>query len=405
MPRPLIRYLRPYRRQLGWGMVLLLITNVLDKAIPWLLKEAVDSLEGGELESVKDYALGVVGLATVLWIVRTRSRIQIFNVGRDVEYDLRDELIKQVHRLGPRFFRRVPTGEVMSRATSDLGQVRLFVGFGALNVTNTIFAFVGAITLMIIISPELTLFALAPYLLVIPLTRFFGAALYDRSREAQEALGQMADAAQENIAGVRIIRAFALEEREKARFDEVNENAVTKNMRLVVLRGLMWPVLMGVGSLGILAVLWKGSEMMLRGELSTGQFAAFFAYVGQLLWPTLAFGYVLSVVQRGRASYARVREILDAPPEVETSSTPTPLLGTGKLDIRGLSFSYGETEVLKIFHYPYRVSKPWPFSARSDRAKARWRRFFHGSLRLRRARYLWMMWILRIRNLKNSGVK
>ena len=104
-------YVRPYYGRLAWGVVLLLGTNALDKSIPWLLQGAVDALERSDLGLVKNYALGVVALAAVLWIVRTASRIQVFNVGRDVEYDLRNEMIEQVHRLGPRFFHRVPTGE------------------------------------------------------------------------------------------------------------------------------------------------------------------------------------------------------------------------------------------------------------------------------------------------------
>ncbi len=327
-------------------MLLLLGTNALDKSIPWLLQGAVDALDQSKMDVVKTYALGVVALAAVLWIVRTASRIQMFNVGRDVEYDLRNEMIRQVHRLGPRFFHRVPTGEVMSRATNDLAQVRLLVGFGGMNVVNSIFAFTAGIGLMVVISPELAAYALIPYPLVIVMTRFFGSALYKRSREAQGALGRLADVAQENLAGVRVVRAYALEDAEIERFEVANRDAIDKNMKLVVLRGVMWPILMLVGSLGALIVLWKGGQMVLDDELSVGQFAAFNAYLAQLVWPTLAFGYLLSVVQRGRASYARVREVLDAPPEIETSETPEVLSGAGKVEVRGLDFSYGDEPVL-----------------------------------------------------------
>lgn len=346
MARPLRAYLRPYRRRLAWGVLLLLLTNGLDKTIPWLLQGAVDGLQQGELALVKRYALGVVGLAAVLWVVRTQSRVQIFNVGRDVEYDLRNELVRSVHRLGPRFFRRVPTGEVMSRATNDLAQVRLLVGFGGLNVVNSLFAFVGATGLMWIISPELTVWALAPYPLIALLTKVFGGALYRRSQEAQAALGHMADVVQENLSGVRLVRAYALEDHEIERFEEANERAVQANMRLVVLRGLMWPLLMLVGSSAALIVVWRGGEMILAGRLTVGEFAAFSAYLAQLVWPTLAFGYLLGVLQRGRASYARVREILDAPPEVATVSEPRPLPGEGRIDVRDLRIAYGDRPAL-----------------------------------------------------------
>ncbi len=347
------KYLRPYQNQLLWGGLLLLVTNALDKAIPWLLLGAVDGLDNGDLESVKANALGVVALAAGLWIVRTKSRVVIFNVGRDIEHDIRQDLLVRLHMLGPSFFRKVPTGDVMSRATSDVAQIRLLVGFGGLNVINSLFAFGGGVGLMLYLSPELTLWALAPYPLIIIIAQVFGRALYVRSREAQEALASLADVAQENLSGVRIVRSFAIEESETQRFERANQEAVKRNMRLVLLRGAMWPALMLIGSLGTLAVVYKGGLLVLDGPLTVGQLAAFLAYLGQLVWPTLAFGYLLSVVQRGRASYARLQDILDATPELHVPDVPTPLLTAavederGSVAIDGLEFAYGDAKVLQ----------------------------------------------------------
>src|SRR5690606_6456363 len=254
--------------------------------------------------------------ASGMWLVRAQSRIQIFNVGRDVELDLRRDMLRAVHRLGPSFFERMATGDVMSRATNDLGQIRLLVGFGLLNVVNSVFAFGLGVGLMVVISPKLTLYALMPFPLFFLVTKTFARSLYVRSQGAQAALARLADRAQENIAGVRLVRAYALENHEEARFEEASQEAVEQNMKLVVLRGLMWPMLMLIGSLGTLIVLWQGGAMVLRGELSPGQFAAFNAYLGQMMWPTLAFGYLLSIVQRGRASYDRIGAVLYAEPEV-----------------------------------------------------------------------------------------
>ncbi len=347
-------FVQPYRRSLIVGSALLLLTNLLDKAIPWLLQQAIDGLERGDLEVMKRSAIIVVALAAGLWIVRTGSRVVVFNVGRDVEHDLRNEVMRRVHRLGPTFFRSMPVGEVMSRATNDLAQVRLFVGFGALNLVNSIFAFGGALVLMIALSPTLTLWALLPYPAVVFIARFFGKRIYARSRDAQSALGQLADAAQENLAGVRVVRAFSLEESEKERFEEINQRAVDANMRLVVLRGVMWPVFMLVASIGTLIVIWKGGEMVLNDELTIGKFAAFNAYLAQLVWPTLAFGYLLSIIQRGRASFERVTEILDAEDEIEESAAPKSIAGRGDIEVRSLNFAYGETPILKdvSFHVP-----------------------------------------------------
>lgn len=339
-------YLRPYWRPLAIGGAYLLLTNVVDKSIPWLLQHAIDALVDLQLVVVRNYALVVLALAAVMWVVRIRSRTYVFNVGRDVEFDLRNEIIEKVHTLGPSFFRRMPTGEIMSRATNDLGQLRLLVGFGALNVVNSLMAYVGAIALMMAISPRLTLLALIPYPAFILVARGFGKALFDRSRDAQAALGALSDRAQENLAGVRVVRAFGLEPQQEARFEEANQNAIRANMRLVVTRGFMWPALMLIGSLGTLIVLWQGGTMILSGDLTVGQFAAFNAYLATLVWPTLAFGYMLSVVQRGRASFERVREILDAQPDIADAAEPAAMHGMGAVRVAGLDVSRDGTEVL-----------------------------------------------------------
>ncbi|MCB9658924.1 MAG: ABC transporter ATP-binding protein [Sandaracinaceae bacterium] len=177
--------------------------------------------------------------------------------------------------------------------------------------------------------------------------RGFGKVLYDRSRDAQAALGALADRAQENLAGVRVVRAFGLEAQQERRFESANQAAIRANMRLVVTRGFMFPALMLIGSIGTLIVIWQGGEMILRRELTVGQFAAFNAYLATLVWPTLAFGYMLSVVQRGRASFERVREILDAEPDIADPREPIPMRGEGRVRVQDLEVERGGQPVLR----------------------------------------------------------
>jgi ATP-binding cassette subfamily B protein len=345
--RSLFRYIAPYRKTVVFGVLLLLVTNGLDKAIPWLLHLAIDALRAGDVGDVRDYAFVVIAIAAVMWAVRTLSRIVVFNVGRDVEYQLRNELLERVHLLGSSFFQRMGTGDIMSRATNDLGQVRLLVGFGLLHVVNSVVAYVGALALMFALSPKLTLYALIPVPMFVLATRWFSRALFKRSRASQEALSELADRAQETLSGVRLVRAFAIEDHAESRFEDANQNALRRNMDLVMLRGLMWPVLMTLASIGTLIVIWIGGSMVISGELTVGEFAAFLAYLGQLVWPTMAFGFLLSVVQRGRASYERVREILDAEPDVtEAEGAPDPK-GQGALAVRDLSYAYGDLHALE----------------------------------------------------------
>ncbi|MCA9580665.1 MAG: ABC transporter ATP-binding protein, partial [Myxococcales bacterium] len=339
-------YLRPYRGQVTVGIALLLVTNALDKSIPWLLRGAVDAIAEDRPGEVPRLALTVVAIAAVMWAVRSWSRVKIFNVGRDVEYDLRNELVDRIHLLGAAFFSRMATGQIMSRATNDLGQVRLLIGFGLLNVTNALFAYVGALALMITISPKLTLFAILPYPVLVVVMRLFNKSFFNYSRDAQQALARLADRTQEHLMGIRVVRSLGLERFEEERFEEVNQEALRANMKLVVIRGVMWPLLTGISSVGTLIGIGVGGSMVIDGELTIGEFAAFNAYLGQLLWPTMAAGFLFAIVQRGKASYRRVREILDAEPEIcSEPGAPIPS-GPGALSVRGLSFSYDDRSVL-----------------------------------------------------------
>jgi ATP-binding cassette subfamily B protein len=337
---------RRYAGRVAIGFALLVLTQAAERAIPWMLRLALDALVAERLAEVQRHALGVIGLAAIAWVIRTLSRVYIFNVGRDVEYDLRNALLERLHALGPAFFRTMSVGEIMSRATNDMQQVRLLVGFGGLNILNSILAFGSAIALMFVVSPRLTLLALMPYPLIAMTAAAFAGALHRRSSDAQAAIGRLAERVQEDVAGARLVRSLGLESQQRARFEKLNDEMVERTMRLVTVRGVMWPVLMGLSSTGTLIVVWQGGAMVLEGTLTVGEFAAFHAYLAQLVWPTLAFGYLLSIVQRGRASYARIREILIATPDVQERRDAQPAGREGALSVRGLTFAHGGRRVL-----------------------------------------------------------
>ncbi len=328
------------------GIGLLLVTNALDKGIPWLLRDAIDALVGGRLGAVARTAALVATLAISMAVVRTMSRTRVFNVGRDVEYELRNDLLAHLHRLGPSFFQRVPTGETMSRAINDLTQVRVMVGFGVLNIVNSIFAYTIALGCMLAMSPELTLWAVLPFPLLVLVARLMGKAMFSRSQASQEALGALSSRVQESLAGVRLVRAFGVEAEQEQLFEVANQRALEKNMSLVVLRGVMWPLLVGVASLGTFLVLFHGTAMVRSGTLSVGGLVAFLAYVESLKWPTMGLGYIMAVLQRGRASFLRVCEILDAEPDIKESQHAENPAGEGELRVQDLSYAYGERSVL-----------------------------------------------------------
>ncbi|HKP64102.1 MAG TPA: ABC transporter ATP-binding protein [Polyangiales bacterium] len=340
------QYLLPHRARLAQGFVLLLLTNAVDKTIPIFLKDAVDALVGGQLSSVARTALIVAALALGLGVVRTLSRTRVFNVGRDVEYSLRRDLLQHLHRLGPSFFQRMSTGETMSRAINDLTQIRVMIGFGLLNTVNSCFAYVLALAYMSSMSPELTLWAILPFPLLVVFARVLGKRMFSRSQYAQEALGELSSRVQEALAGMRLTRVFGAEREQEQLFEEANQNALRKTMSLTVLRGFTWPLLIGVASAGTLLVLYRGTAMVREHTLTVGQLVAFLAYVESLKWPTMGLGYILAVLQRGRASFVRVRDILEAPPDVlDAPDAKSPKQG-GELRVAELSYAYGERQVL-----------------------------------------------------------
>jgi ATP-binding cassette subfamily B protein len=348
----LFSYIRPHWRVLTIGTLLLLVTNGMEKAIPWALKLGVDALSSDDFATVRNCSLAVIALALFMFATRSASRVFMFNVGRDIEFALRNELLVRLHTLGASFVLSRSTGDIMSRATNDLGQVRLLLGFGGLNVVNATVAYVSAIGLMFTISPKLTMFALAPYPLFVLATRLFVRRLFLASQRSQEVLGKIAERVQEYLSGVRLVRAYAVDGFERARFVETNRDAVQRTMQMVTLRALMTPVLMCISALGTLLVLYVGGRMINSGELSKGELLAFYAYLAQLVWPTMAAGYLMSIVQRGRAAYGRVREILDAQPDIAEAPNAPQLtrdatrVGQGALEVSHLSFAYGARKVL-----------------------------------------------------------
>ncbi len=337
------------RRHLGTflhGSVYLLAFNGLRAAIDLVLKRGVDDLASARFSDTATVGALLVGMTLVAVVVRVASRVVLFNGGRNVEYELRGALLGKLHTLGPSFFRKMPVGEVMSRSTNDLAQVRLLFGFGALNVVNTTFAFVSALGIMIGLSPRLTLASIAVYPPLIFVTRWFSRQMFVRTRDSQDALGKLSDRVQTNLAGVRVVRSFAIEADEERAFEKANRDYLEKSLGIARIRGSMGPMMGMLATLGTFVVFWYGGRLVVQGEISPGDFVAFLSALARLAWPVMALGFMLSIVQRGRASFARLEEVFRAEPEVVSGDAPAPAEVRGALSVRGLSFAYGDRVVL-----------------------------------------------------------
>lgn len=320
--------------------------------IDWQAKAAIDSIFGGAPGTAWVAAVWMLALALGAFATRVASRWFLFNAGRDVEYELHAEILDKLHQLGTNFYRKMSAGEIMSRATSDLQQVRLLYGFGVLNIVNVVFALASALQVMVSISGRLTLAVMATMPVLILVSRTLSRGLYVRMRKNQETLGRLTELVQSNLAGVRVVRSFGIEDRERARFDEANRAYLEANLSLARLRGSLGPLMGAVSALGVLIFFWYGGSLLLRGPeeaggLGPGAFFAFWLALARMTWPMLALGFSLSVLQRGRAGFNRVREILGAEVEVVGGELPAPAKVEGALAVRGLHFSYNGGEVLR----------------------------------------------------------
>ncbi|HEY4186368.1 MAG TPA: ABC transporter ATP-binding protein [Polyangia bacterium] len=340
---------RPELGLLAAGSALLLGTNALGMTIPWLLKVAIDSLRGLQAHGGAEAASGttrlvartaalIAGAAVAQAIARTFSRVLIFNAGRNIEYRLREDLFWHLGRMDPGFFRRNATGDVMSRMTNDLSAVRMLFGPGVLNVVNTAIVYVTGIWLLIHLSPRLTLVALIPYPVLIVTARLWSRVIYGASRAMQDQLGTLSTALQEDLAGIAVVKSYALEDGRHRAFTRQSHAYLEKALSLARARGGLTPLFALIGALGTLIVLWLGGREVIAGKMTLGSLVAFNAYLVYLSFPTIALGWILAVWQRGLAAWVRVRELLTTEPAIvdDAAGAPAPTVAQPSVSIRDL---------------------------------------------------------------------
>lgn len=310
------------------------------------VKDGIDAASIGDSDAAMRIGAFLISVAIGAFFVRFLSRLAVFNGGRIAEYELRKVLQWRLQQLGPSFYRHMTTGEVMARMTSDLLQVRLLLGFAVLFAANAVLALISSLTFMLTESVQLTLASLAsvPFLMVV--TRSFSGKIFLRQRENQDAIGHLSSAVQSSIAGVRVVRSFGLEQEEVDRFEKSNQEYLVKSLRLARLRGLFGPIMQAVSSVGVVVLFWYGGSLLLSGEIEKGTYIAFLNALRQLVWPLISMGFLVSMIQRGRAGYERLKDIYDAVPEVEDGPLPAPVNVKGRLDVRGLSFSFDDEPAL-----------------------------------------------------------
>ena len=349
--RRLLPYFHRHRRALTLGFACILATTAIQLLSPWVLKYAVDDLTSGVTRAkLRQYAIVLFAIALLGGFFRYLMRKVVIGVSRHMEYDLRNDFFRHLQRLPPSFYQERRTGDLMSRATNDLNAVRMMAGPSVMYATQTTLVFVVAIILMVSIDPWLTLVALLPLPLVSVSVTVFGRAIHRRFERIQAQLSELSAVAQENLSGVRVVRAYGQERAELEKFRVANEEYVARNRGLIRLQGAFYPSLTLLLGLGALLVLWQGSRQVVAGRITVGELVAFNAYLVMLAWPMIAFGWVTNMLQRGMASWKRMLEILDVPPAIADPPVPValdPLQIAGRLELRRLTFSFGERPVLR----------------------------------------------------------
>ena len=313
--RRLLPYLKRHRKPLLVGLTCLLVRTVFSVASPWVLRYAVDDLTlGVTRDKLLAYAGLLVGVVTLEGFFLYQMRMILIGVSRQIEFELRGDLFAHLTRLPARYYHSMRTGDLMSRATSDLSAVRMVLGPGIMYTASTLATFVGTIALMVTISPWLLALSLLPLLFVTALVRYFGRRIHARFEAVQAQLSNLSALVQENLSGARVVRAYVQEAHEMARFDAANAEYLKRNRQLIRMFGSLYPAIQLLMGTSAALVLWLGGRMVIAGSITLGEFVAFGAYLAMLHWPMIALGWVVNLFERGDASMGRLLEILDAAP-------------------------------------------------------------------------------------------
>jgi ATP-binding cassette, subfamily B, multidrug efflux pump len=350
--RPLFPYLKKYRWTLFWGGLTVFFNNGIWVLFPQVIRRAVDDLNrGATRQKFMTYALLLLAVAGTKGIFQFLTRWLMIGVSREIEFDLRNDLFRQLETLSYSFYQKTRTGDIMARATNDLNAVRMLLGPAIMYTANTLVFTAAALAFMLSISPRLTLYAFAPLPLASITIQYFGKRIHERFEKIQAQFSDISARAQENFSGARLIRAYAQEQAEIELFETSNREYVARSLPLARLMGMLWPALEMLLGFAVVLVLWLGGRQVLQHKISLGDFVAFNTYIVMLTWPVIALGWVINIFQRGTASLRRIHEILIARPGISDDSVAPDLAQAttvkGDLEFRGLTFSYNGVPVLK----------------------------------------------------------
>ncbi len=342
-------YLLRHKRDLIWGVVFSIGTNLFALLIPYVLRYTIDGLQTViNKETLLLYALLIACISIMGGFFRYLMTRRIVGVAFQVEYELRNDLFSHLQKLSLSYFHKIKTGDIMARATNDLKAVRMLLGPGIRNLLNTIIMGTAAIALMLTIDYKLTLYSLIPLPVLTITVTIFSSRIFHRFKKVQEQFSSMSAGVQENLSGIRVVKAHAQEENEKRKFEQLNQEYMNRNMSLVKIWGPFFPFIMLIFGIGMVIVLWLGGRLVITERISLGQLVQFNGYLMMLTFPMMALGFVINLVQRGSASMGRLVEILEQVPEIQDGEWTQDInILEGEIEFKNASFAYDEKVILK----------------------------------------------------------
>ncbi len=341
----LMPYFRKYQSTMLWGIFHIFVSTVFAVISPVLIRKAIDGVQSNlSTATLLEYAglLVLVSIISGVFLYLTRQTIIV--VSRRIEYDLRNDFLAHLQKLSQNFFSTKSTGDIMAYATNDISAVRMFVGPAVMYTANTVFSFIIIVGVMLAIHPLLTLYALLPLPLLSWAVNRLGSLIHKRYEDIQAHYGVMTSRATENISGIRVVKAYLRERYEIGVFHELSEEYFRRNMRMTRIQSLFMPMLGMLVGLSVILIIWLGGRAVIAGDLTLGALMQFIIYLGMLIWPMAAIGWVVNLVQRASASMKRLDQVLLSEPDIadgpDTDSGITAL--QGEISFERVSFRYGE---------------------------------------------------------------
>ncbi|MEH2217531.1 MAG: ABC transporter ATP-binding protein [Nostoc sp.] len=310
-------YLRPYWRDVSLGILALLSVNALGVYIPLWIRAGIDKLSTTFNYQILHYVVIIVLLSSAMWLMRMASRIWLFGVGRQVEFDLKQRIFEHLLKLEPAYFASNTAGDLISRATSDVDNIKRLLGFAVLSLANTVFAYALTLPVMLAISVDLTLASLAVYPFMLLLVSLFSNRLRKQQATVQEQLSDISELIQEDISGIALIKIYAQEANERRAFAKKNQQLLTANLELAKLRNTLFGLIGGLANISLLVIIWLGAARMSSGALTVGDFLALLIFVERLVFPTAILGFTITTYQRGEVSIDRLESILSVTPKIQ----------------------------------------------------------------------------------------